>query len=258
MDIKQTHKRIGISIAVGTFIVVVGVVVGFLARENTKTFEKTVIAQTQETLQTIARTEAQHIERRILDTHDELRVLAENPKVKEAIINGRTDEEGPVIDGYSPEELVHEHLMKSVSALYRLDNKGIVQCRFPWKKGKAGIDYSDKPGVRMVRKNHRPHVSKLFKRNSGDLSFSICYPVFEGKQFIGILRAMISLDVIHDCLKDSEIGQRGYAQLIDDNGIMISHPKLEHIKKDVIRVRKEAYPDHDWSDMEEIVTRINK
>ncbi len=70
------------------------------------------------------------------------------------------------------------------------------------------------------------------------------------------MRALIKLDKIHECLRDSEVGRRGYAQLIDDGGIMISHPKPEHVGKDVMRLRKEAFPDRDWSDMEKIVTRM--
>ncbi len=144
MNRKQSHKRIGVWAIVGT-IVVVAVVAGFLARMNTANFKKTVVGNTLEHLQTMARTESQHIERRVIDTHDGLRVLAENPKVKEALVNGWTDKDGPVVDSYNPEKIIYEHLMTNINSLYRLDNKGIIQSRFPWKKGKAGVDFSDKP-----------------------------------------------------------------------------------------------------------------
>ena len=257
MDTKQTHKRIGVWATVGT-IVVVAVVVGFLARMNTANFKKTVVSNTLEHLQTIARTESQHIERRVLDTHDELRVLAENPKVKEALVNGWTDKGGPVVDSYNPEKLVYEHLMTNINSLYRLDNKGIIQSRFPWKKGKAGVDFSDKPGVRQVLKNHRPYISKLFKNDSGSKSFSICYPVFEEKQFVGILRAMIVLQTIDECLRDSDIGTKGYAWIIDDNGIVVSHPKLGYVGKNIITAMKEANPRCDWTELQSIVKRMVK
>ncbi len=122
---KKVSRKVGISAtwAILVLLVVVMVVVGLLARMNTRNFEETVVTNALEHLKTIARTESQHVERRIIDTHDELRVLAENPKVKEALINGRTDKDGPAVDGYCPEKFVYENLMKDVSSLYRLDNK---------------------------------------------------------------------------------------------------------------------------------------
>ncbi len=252
MSIKGNIKSIILLIAV----VIMFVAIAFLARENTRAFEKTIIAQTQEALLTIAESESQHILRRINEACDELRILAENPTVKNAIINGLADKQGPVVDGYSPEKLVYEHLKKDINSLYRLDNKGIVQSRFPWKKGKAGTDYSQKPGVKIVLKDHRSCISELFENDSGDMSFTICQPVFQDEQFVGIIRVLIKTEKINACMEDSKVGNRGYAQIIDDDGIMISHPKSEHINKDVIKTRKEAFPDHDWSDMEEIVSRM--
>ncbi len=257
MNKMRTYKKIGISTAFGMLVVAVSVVViGFLAQKNTENFEKAITLQVQDHLQTITKTEALHIKRQLIDTQDALRVLAENPKVKEAIINGWTDKDGYAAS-YNPEKLVYEHLMANINSLYRLDNKGIVQSKFPWQKSKAGNDYSLKPGVKKVLSSHRPNISKVFKTSSGVDCFTICQPVFEEKQFIGVLRALIKLEKIHECLRDSEVGRRGHAQLIDDRGIMISHPNLEHVGEDVMRVRKEAFPDHDWSDMEDIVTRMS-
>ncbi len=257
---QKSHRGItGGKFAISALLVLLLVVaIVVLGRMNTKHFEKTFVIQTQEHLQTIARTESQHIERRIIDIHDTLRVLAENPKVKESLVNGWTDKDGPVADDYLPEELVYKHLMKNISSLYRLDNKGIVQSRIPWTEGKAGNDYSFKPGVRMVLKAHHSYVSELFRTDSGIYCFSICYPVFDQKQFIGILRTVINLDVIHACLKDSDIGSEGYAWMMDNNGIVVSYPNTEYVGKNLITVLKEKGPSCDWSELENITKRMAK
>ncbi len=151
---KTVGRILGISAVLGFLVVAV-----ILGRMNTKHFEQLVVAQIQEHLRTIARTESQHIERRLIDACEELEVLAENPKVKKGLINGWTDKDGPMVDEYFPEELVYTHLTKNISSLYRLDSKGIVQIKLPWKEGKAGDDYSLKPGVRTVLKDHQPYVT---------------------------------------------------------------------------------------------------
>ena len=260
INTKKTERKFGFSAMRATVVVVVVVVVvvGILARKLSKDFEDSVVSQAQQQLMTIAVTESQHIERLIDDTHDELKVLAENPKVKEAFINGWTDKDGPEVEGYRPEKLVYKHLMDSINSMYLVDNKGIVQSRIPWKKGKAGTDYSHKPGIRMVLKNHRPFISELFKTNSGNDCISICYPVFEKKRLIGILRVMIESDVLQACLKDSDIGSKGYAWMIDGNGKVISHPEPRYIGKNMYAIMKKRFLSSDWSELKNITEKMIK
>lgn len=257
-NMKPNKSRQGKMLAVFAVAVIIALVVavGFLARLSTSNFEQQVVALTLENLKTIARTEAKHIERLIIDIYSDLEMLATNPKIKEVIINGRTDQDGPLVDNYLPEKKAFEHFGDIISSLYRLDKKGIVQSRFPWAKGEAGNDYSLKPGVSMVLKEQQSYVSELFKTDSGVYCISICCPVFEQEEFVGVLRAVINVGIINECLSDSEIGNRGYAQIIDNDGVMISHPKIDHIGHDVMRLRKEAFSDHDWSDMIAIVKRM--
>ena len=254
MNANRSRRRKGILATIATLIVVSAM--AFFARKSTNEFESTIVAQALEHLRTIAGTEAQHIERRMIDTFDGLRMLAEDPAVKEAILSGRTHGENPGVGYHLSEGSMYAHLMGSVSSLYRLNNKGIVQMRVPWQKGTAGNDYSLKPGVREVLKNHRPYVSSIFKTNAGRNCISICYPVFREQQFIGILRAVMKLETIHDCLRDSNMGDHGYAWLMDTGGTVISHPQPQLIGKNIMTAMKEAIPAYDWSELEGIVARM--
>jgi len=251
--VRTTGRVLGISAMLGFLVVAV-----ILGRLNTKRFEKRLVTHTQEHLQTIAKAEGQHIEKRLVGACNELKVLAENPRVKEALLNGWTDKDGPVVDGYFPEKLVYRHLGEHFSSLYRLDNKGTVQIRLPWKEGKAGDNYSLKPGVRRVLQDHRPYVSGLFKTDSGLNCISICVPVFEERQFIGVLRSLINLDVIHACLKDSDIGTKGYAWMIDGNGVVISYPETKYVGKDLATALKADFPSCDWSELQDIAKRMTQ
>lgn len=239
-------------------VTVVVIIAGicYLARLNVKHFEKKIVAQTQQQLLTTAKSEARNLEEIITDIQEELEMLGKNPAISryitEKIKHGETLPE----DHYCPIEFLFEHLQEKVTAIYRLSATGIVHCRIPFREYAIGADYSKKPGVSFVQKQRKPYISEVFETSSGKKAISVCVPVFEKKQFIGILRALIHLDTLNKLVNHLKIGKNKYAWIIDETGTMLCHPKSAHLGKDVVDIRKEAFPDHDWADMEEIVAKM--
>jgi signal transduction histidine kinase/CheY-like chemotaxis protein/HPt (histidine-containing phosphotransfer) domain-containing protein len=236
MNIQTVNRRFCI---VATVAILTVAVVIMLAQKSSRNFETTIIAEVQKHLSSIATTEAVNIEKLFVHTHDELSMLANNPKVKKALVNGWTDAQGPVVDSYYPEKLIFDNLKGIVNSLYRADANGIIQCRIPWKEDKAGADYSNKPGISKVIKDHKPCISPIFKSNSGIESISVCQPVFEGEQFIGILRAVIYLSTIRNRLNESKQGNGGYTWIVDNKGIIISHPDNSFIGQNLFSIQKD-------------------
>ena len=236
MNIQTVNRRFCIVVIVA---ILTGAVVIMLARKSSKNFETAIIAEVQKHLSSIANTEAVNVEKLFVHTHNELSVLANNPKVKNALVNGWTDAQGPVLDSYYPERLIFENLKGTVNSLYRVDKSGIVQCRIPWKENKAGADYSNKPGISKVIKDHKPCISQIFKSNSGMESISVCQPVSDGGQFIGILRAVIHLSTIRNRLSESNQGNGGYTWIVDNKGIIISHPDISFIGQNLLSLQKD-------------------
>jgi len=232
----------------------------FFVYKNIKNFEATIVSQAQQYLSTIAKSEAIHFERFIYDVQDDLKMLAPAPTIQNDIAHAN-DHDHPLKNISSTEEyeqakIMYDHFEGRINAIYAIDTDGIVKCRIPSKKEWKSADYSQKTDVKNVIKNHQPYVSELFETNSGHKAISICVPVFKDEEFIGILRALIHSEMIRDCLNDSKVGQKGYAWMIDDSGIVISHPKPEHIGKDIIATRKAAFPDYDWFELENIVEEM--
>jgi len=238
-------------------MVAIVIVVGILARDCTDDFEETVISETQQRLLTIAGLQADNIRDHVFDHQHELQMLAGDLRIKNAIINNASAQDILASNGYSPEHAVYNgYLQHSINGLYRLDAKGIIQSRIPYKANRMGADFSQKPGVKVVIKTHKPYISDVFRAFSGDRCISICEPVFKDKQFIGIERAMVYLKTISKMVVEIKVGKRGHAQIFDDDGTVIAHPDTGQGGKNIIAVRKEAFGDYDWSEMETVVARM--
>ncbi|MBW7990784.1 MAG: response regulator [Planctomycetes bacterium] len=247
MNIHTVNRRFCIVVTVAILTVAVVII---LARKSSRNFENTIIAEVQKHLSSIATTEAVNIEKLFVHTQNELSVLANNPKVKKALVNDWTDAQGLVVDSYYPERLTFDNFKGIVNSLYRVDTSGIIQCRIPWKEGKAGTDYSNKPGISKVMKDHKPCISQIFTSNSGIESISVCQPVFEGEQFIGMLRAVIYLSTIRNRLNESNVGNGGYTWIVDNKGIIISHPDSSFIGKNLFSLQKNNAGDEEAKERE--------
>ena len=252
MDVAKAVKRISLAVL---FLGTVAVLWWLVAR-NVRDFEETVIRQTQQHLLTSAELEANRIETMFEDMQAELELLALNPIVHNRIT--RNIAISQVREGeYDPSRAMFEHIRPNTGSFYRIDSKGTVQRRIPFAEGREGSDFSTKPGVRFVLENHEAHVSEVLTTNSGRNALSICVPVFQDEEFIGILRALVYLDTVNDIISHVKAGEKGYAWIVDDEGTMIAHPEPEYIGEDIIEKRKEALPDHDWSELENIVARMS-
>lgn len=56
--------------------------------------------------------------------------------------------------------------------------------------------------------------------------------------------------------RDITIGEGGYVWIIDENGILLSHPNSNQIGQDKMAIRKAAFPDYDWSELRRVVQRM--
>ncbi len=232
------------------------VLAGFFARKSSKDFEDAIVASTQQLLFSTAEAKAESIEAFVFDIQKKLEFVANDPRVKAAAANNKSYEDVIKTEGHSVLGAVYEQLSDKVHGIYRTDAKGIVQSRIPWEASRLGNDYSAKPGIRMVMETHKPCVSELFTSNSGKKCFSVCYPVFKKKKFVGVVRAAVHLSTIQEMVKEIRVGRKGYVQIIDDDGWVLAHANDKHIGEDIIETRKQVFPGHDWSEVEEIARKM--
>lgn len=220
-DMAEKRIRLISTIAICAIATVSLLTLGWF---NIRYFENTVVGQTQQHLTTIAESTGRNIEAFVVHIQNEFEMFSRYPEIQRIIANNESIEEVLASDEFNPVKALHNNLQDKVSSMYLLSNSGIVQNRIPWKEGKRGTDYSSKPGVKVVMETHKPYVSGVFDTSSGVKCVSICHPVFKDSEFIGIIRAIVNLEKIADVVAHVQIGQQGYAWVIDDRGDLIVHP----------------------------------
>ncbi len=254
-------KRKGLRTA--TFVIAaVGVCVAACVwtHVTTSRSERETIGKTQQHLMNMAKSQSQKIEEFIDHIQGEMEMLAANPAIvrhnEERLSQTQVIEMG----GLTPDRDVFDHIKKhcegDADSLYRIDKDGMVLARTPFEEGEIGDDYSHKPGVRYVMENKKPYVTEIFTTNSGEQAISVCHPVFDGEEFSGAVCTVVHTETLGGLISHTKVGEKGYAWLVDDRGVMLAHPSPDHEGKDVMALRKEAFPDHDWTDMERIVDEM--
>ncbi len=149
---------------------------------------------------------------------------------------------------------------KDIDTIYLLNSKGVILHRHPfWKDGKdrRGNSYADKPGVSHVLKYHEAYISNVFSTESGKFTISVLSPVHYNNKFVGIARLLTNISTISErFVKPIKVGKKGYAQLLDNRGILLYHPESEYIGEKITATMKEKFPDFDWSELEAILERM--
>ncbi len=263
-SVKNNTNRNRTVLVFASLAIAILAAVLYLGSLNVRQFEQTVVSDTQKHLLTIAKTQAKHLEEMLCEIECDMEALAANPIIKSRIRNNVRGSE--IAEGdYRPFQHVFLEKRHIVGAFYRIDSTGIVQARMPSAEGREGRDYSTKPGVKHVLENHTKHgehieeshghISELFTTASGAYAMSVCVPVFEKEEFIGVLRTLVYSDRLGDIIGDIKVGEKGYAWIIDD-GRVVSHPDAEQIGADFMAIRRGKLPGADWSELEDIVKRM--
>jgi len=269
----RQRKWVGVAVVVA----LVGTIasVWWVSRSSVVAFEQNSVAKAQQYLLTISQTAAQRLGVFIGDIEKETRLVAQNPSVVRAAEEGLSAQDVLARDGYSLEVTTFDDHLDGVSSLCRLNAKGIVQSSLPPGSRKIGEDLSRLPGVSDVLDHHKRRqqqcpsgvgcdcastafTSHVFATESGKSAVSICAPMFERDRLVGIICALVYTETINEQIDEIHAGEKGYAQIFDDDGIMLAHPDRTQIGTDILAVRRKAFPSVDWSEMETLLTRMSE
>lgn len=118
-------------------------------------------------------------------------------------------------------KLFYETNQSEISAIARLDEKGVVIASFP-DAGIIGKNLSEQKHISDLLKKQQPIVSDVFKAAEGFTAIAIHVPVFKNSEFkgsVGILIDFKNLAKRH--LDLIRIGKTGHAWLISRDGTIL-------------------------------------
>lgn len=215
-------------------------------------YKNNIVAQQQQHMLSISQSIARSIDLYVAEVVDSMQIvtlgkdfvenLKDNEKKsnKEALyasLKAFTDAEGRPIYG---------------TYLFNAKNQLIVQM----SQGQS-VSANLKGELTKVSSLKKSYIGKVYLdpvRRSFILN--IYEPVLQEGTYIGTLCVAIDLEVIYEKLiAPIKVGEKGYALVKDEDGIIIMHKLKEQIGYDVIDTRKMLYPNLDFTELEDLIAQ---
>ena len=237
------------------FLVVAAVLatIWYLAWQNHNHFENAMVRQAQNQLTIIARSEAQSIEKYIGDVDGELSELCSDPRLLNAMADrGGTEKKNTDLLGNSFKEI--ERLADSLSLT---DDKGVIVDLVPFNASYIGMDLSKAPDISLMLAGHKTFTSGVFESVSGRKVISNLHPVFDGKKFVGIVRALVLVERINRLIEHINSREKVSAVVIDDDSNILSSSDKENIGKNAIDLLGKNPSHPEFLKMKEIINQMN-
>ncbi len=203
----------------------------FLAWLNVKHFEQTLVSKTQDHLLATAKAQSEHLAENINDIRHDLGALQENRHLSE-ILKDPTGKEFDLEAYISPELL--EHILEKCRRIELLDANGKLVCSHPHLPGAIGCNRSEYNDVKKTLKTGKFNITQELTDLCSTRTFVASLPLKEEGEIVGILRAELSLEKIHHMLAKIGTEDHTYAWLIDQDGIVISHPNPELVGRHIM------------------------
>ena len=224
------------------------IVVGY---KNFLNHKATVIRQQQEHLLTIAKSISRSINEFINYKTNSLSVLARDPSIIELLKLNKAEEDSSIHKKNL--KVFFNKYKDEIDRIVLLNNEG----RTIYEYGNQDfiknnpIDYSI---VSRVLKNNEGFVSREYLSGSNKFSLDIVEPIFnKDKEIIGILLNTIDLNKLYKSLiYPIKPGEKGYVMVKNMKGFIVMHAVRDQIGIESIKVRKELFPEYDWTDLEEL------
>lgn len=250
---NRIRRRLTISNEIRRTIVYVSLVVilsGFIYLAYDE-YKKAIVVQQQQQMLGISKSISRSIWLFNDDIVDSIKAVTLD---KDFIKSTSYIEDGKMLDVYDKKiEAYYEAKVGEVSSICFYNKNGKLVTQYP--KGLQNTDSVLQTDVDIAIYKKKTHIGKVhFDKTKNIFIYNVYQPVFDKDNFKGIISAGIRIDAIYDKLIGPvKVGEKGYALVKDQNGIIIMHQLKEQIGIDVIETRKQMYPELDFRELETLI-----
>lgn len=237
---------------------IISVVMVYLIMLNYSDFSETLIRNEQRRLLAVADAIARSIEENVNSNEEYMRI------VKEDVIFTTSVEEIQNADNDDERLTLKNELNTQLERFMGINNTGVVELsvydseltlisQYPKNQNPVLTD-SEIDEVKHVKDTLSSLVGGVVFPASQPPYFSIYMPIKRDDGFTGVLSGKISTDYIYDKLvQPVELGIIGYASVKTNETRLLMHPSVDDIGRILMEVRRERFPQHDWSELERVV-----
>jgi hypothetical protein len=192
---------------------------------DTKRFEANLVEQTSGQMLAVARSESISIGSFLNDVLDDLRAMAQDQNIINVLRKGSPPLSGPDDSRFLAFNIVAIRHAARTTTFHMLDRNGFVVACYPYDEAYMNKDYSVEVDILYAMDNQRPYISEPFMLDeTKEIVFSMTVPVFDGKEFVGLLRRVIPLSTLkmnvqgaEDAMKDTKM----HAYIISEKGHLL-------------------------------------
>ncbi len=241
---KHLTRKKKIKLLVGIILVII---LSALTYFTYRQYEKTIVFQQQQNMLGISRSISRSIELFINDIKDSMKIITLDTEIigKASLIEK---------ESYSVKlKAFYEAQKESIDGVYIFDKDGKMVNKYP--EDPKTIKNHVQANVDYVVSSKKAYIANPYlDEEKNEFMLYIYEPIFSENHFKGVLSVSISLDAIYNKLiRPVKIGEKGYALVKDQYGIIIMHNVKEQVGMDVIETRKHLHPELDFKELEELI-----
>ena len=93
-----------------------------------------------------------------------------------------------------------------------------------------GLNVADRDYFKAAKEGKASIGTVVKSKITGNPVVPICAPILgEGGEFVGCIAAILKIDFLVEKIAGTKLGKTGYAFMVDNNGLIIAHPRKELI-----------------------------
>ncbi|QTA88427.1 PAS domain-containing protein [Desulfonema magnum] len=150
------------------------------------------------------------------------------------------------------------------TSLRRLDKEGMMRFICPdekWRKNLIGRDYSGETYFQQAKKTKDILISGMITNEIGEMRIRVVKPIYmedeQGKlKFNGIIMGSFDPDTLSLFVSPIVSGNTGYAWLMNEDGIFLSHYEKAFVGQDAFKVRLRKNPDLSYDTINHIQKKM--
>jgi methyl-accepting chemotaxis protein len=210
-----------------TFFILISIPMGILGYMSYNMSAKSMQASVEQQLKEQTSETSALIGDRIESVKHTLEVASLNGDIGKAVKNLNTDN---VDNAFKYIQNVQEKNKDYMEVLIITDLTGKAIIDSQTKE--PDIDLSDRDYMKKALSGSEVVSEVLTSRFTGNPAIFVAYPLKEGNKIIGTLVGSINFSSVSNYASKVKVGEKGYAYMIDKNGLIVYHPDKSKILKE--------------------------